>query len=142
MWSLDEKPLYDEIDTTSRHVKGLNLEVLANLIKFYLLKPTLREKDVENSEYLSHKKYIHNLKNNYNRNYAWRSHRHIYSKRPRHLPKPDTEMWEKIYRQRHPEQTFPVSNNYFFLLLVPCFNPILRKIFIVRFMVILGNLRF
>jgi len=109
MWSLDEQPLYDEIDTTSRQVKGLNLEVLANLIKFYLLKPTVREKDIENTEYLSPKKYIHNLNDTYNRNYAWRSHRHIYSKRPRHLEKPDVEMWEKIYRLRHPDQTFPMG---------------------------------
>ena len=116
MWSLDEQPLYDEIDTTSRQVKGLNLEVLANLIKFYLLKPTVREKDIENTEYLSPKKYIHNLNDTYNRNYAWRSHRHIYSKRPRHLEKPDVEMWEKIYRLRHPDQTFPVSNDCIFLI--------------------------
>ena len=109
MWSLDEKPLYDEIDAKSGHIEGFNIDVLTNLIKFYLLKPTLREKDIDNSEHLSHKKYIHNLNDVYNRVYAWRMHRYIYSKRARHLSKPDIEFWEKIYRIRHPEQTFPVS---------------------------------
>ena len=109
MWSLDEKPLYENIDLESGRVEGFNIDVLSNLIKFYLLKPTVRERDVDNSEHLGDKKYIHNLKNDYNRNYAWRFHRMVYSKRPRHLAKPDKEMWEKIYRCRHPEQTFPVS---------------------------------
>ena len=62
MWSLDEQPLYDNIDLESRQVEGFNIDVLSNLIKFYLLKPTLREKDVDNSENLGEKKYIHNLK--------------------------------------------------------------------------------
>ena len=58
------------------------------------------------------------LQNNYNRNYAWRMHRHVFSRRPRFLAKPDKEMWEKIYRLRHPEQTFPVSLSQF-----PSFYP-------------------
>ena len=62
MWSLDEQALYENIDLESRQVDGFNIDVLSNLIKFYLLKPTLREKDVDNSENLGEKKYIHNLK--------------------------------------------------------------------------------
>ena len=33
-------------------------------------------------------------------------HRHIFSKRPRHYSKPDTEAWEKIHRIKHPDQGF------------------------------------
>ena len=69
------------------------------------------------------------LQNNYNRNYAWRMHRHIFSRRPRFLAKPDKEMWEKIYRLRHPEQTFPVS---FFYLKSPFMSFIPNFILIVQ----------
>ena len=106
LWSLPEQCLYESIDVKSGHVEGFNKEVLVNLIKPYLVKPTITDSNVDNSEYLGPDKYLHNMKNKYNRHYGVRMHRHVYSRRPRHLAKPDKEMWEKLFRLRHPEQSF------------------------------------
>ena len=52
MWSLPKQTLYEAIDVEAGHVEGLNLEVLAKIIRPYLLKPKIEEKDIDNSEYL------------------------------------------------------------------------------------------
>ena len=56
MWNLPKQTLYEAIDVEAGHVEGLNLEVLANIIRPYLLKPTIEDKDIDNSEYLG--KYL------------------------------------------------------------------------------------
>ena len=81
MWNLPEQPLFEDIHAD--HVEGFNQEVLTNLIRFYLIKPTLKSENVDNQDFLGESKYIHNLKNQYNRNYGFKMHRHISSKRPR-----------------------------------------------------------
>ena len=107
MWHLPEQRLYEAIDVKSGLVEGFNRDVLANLITFYILRPSIKAEDVDNSQYLDlDEKYIYNLGNTYNRNYAFRMHRHISSNRPRHFGKPDIEFWEKIHHLRHPENAF------------------------------------
>lgn len=106
MWNLPKQTLYEAIDVEAGHVEGLNLEVLANIIRPYLLKPTIEEKDIDNSEYLAPHKYIQNVQNDYDRRYIYRMHRHLYANRPRQYAKPDIEPWERINRIKHPDQTF------------------------------------
>ena len=104
MWSLDEKALYEDIDVNSGHVKGFDKEVLTNLIRFYLLKPTLSLNDIDNTEFLGPKKYLHNIGDKYNRNYAFKMHRHLYSNREPMNAKPDIEPWEKIVHIQFPSE--------------------------------------
>ena len=87
MWNLPEQRLFESIQ--EGHVEGFNQEVLTNLIRFYLIKPTVSSEDVDNKDYLGEAKYLHNLKNQYNRNYAFKMHRHVFSNRPRHYEKPE-----------------------------------------------------
>ena len=87
MWNLPEQRLFESIQ--EGHVEGFNQEVLTNLIRFYLIKPTVSSEDVDNKDYLGEAKYLHNLKNQYNRNYAFKTHRHVFSNRPRHYEKPE-----------------------------------------------------
>ena len=87
MWNLPEQRLFESIQ--EGHVEGFNQEVLTNLIRFYLIKPTVGSEDVDNKDYLGEAKYLHNLKNQYNRNYAFKMHRHVFSNRPRHYEKPE-----------------------------------------------------
>ena len=101
MWNIPEQPLFEDIYPEAGHVEGFNQEVLTNLIRFSLIKPTLQPEKIDNQEYLGESKYLHNHENAYDRNYAFNHHRMIYSNRGRHFPKPDIEMWEKVYRIRH-----------------------------------------
>ena len=65
MWSLPEQTLYDSIDVNSSTVEGLNLDVLANIIRFYILKPKVAQQDIDTEGYLGTKTSTipHNLKN-------------------------------------------------------------------------------
>jgi len=101
MWNIPEQPLFEDIYPEAGHVEGFNQEVLTNLIKFSLIKPTLHPERIQNQDHLGKSKYLHNHKHAYDRNYAFNMHRMIYSKRGRHIPKPDIEMWEKVYRLQH-----------------------------------------
>lgn len=109
-WHLPEQQLYSGIEESTGQVVDFDKDVLATLIKFYLMKPTIKSEDFDNNEFLSEKKFMHNLNNDYNRNYGFKTHRHMYSKRPRHYAKPEIETWEQIYRVRHPEQTHTLGN--------------------------------
>ena len=128
MWNLPKQTLYEAIDVEAGRVEGLDKEVLAKLIRPYLLKPQIEEKAIDNSEYLgtfsvhfrnsvrfdeffrllfsAPHKYVQNVKDDYNRRYIHRMHRHLYANRPRLYGKPDIEPWEKVNRIWHPEQTF------------------------------------
>ncbi len=110
MWTVPKGLLYENVDVNSGLVQGFNRDVLTNLIKFYILTPSLTENDVDNSQHLGPKKYAQNFDNDYNRNYIHNTHRHVFSRRPRHFKKPDKELWEKLFRNRHPTESFALGN--------------------------------
>ena len=106
-WHLPELQLYDHVDLDTGEVIGFNSIVLEALLKFYLVDPTISEADIDNEEYLGKKKYIFNVKNNYNRQYFHETFRYMYSRRPRHHPRPTIEPYQRIYMINHPEQLLP-----------------------------------
>lgn len=98
-WHLPELDLYSHVDTENKVVEGFDPLVLKALIKFYLIEPTIS--NIENDGYLGPKKYLYNVKNDYNRQYLHAAVRMMYSKRPRHLPRPDFEPYQRLHYQRH-----------------------------------------
>jgi len=47
--------------------KKYHSSVLATLVKFYLMEPTVTESQIDTDGYLDDLKYVHNVTNNYNR---------------------------------------------------------------------------
>ena len=78
---------------------GFNPLVLKTLLKYYLIKPTSSK--IENSGYLGERKYLYNVKNDYNRQYLHEALRMMYSKRPRHRLRPSIEAYQKLHYIRH-----------------------------------------
>lgn len=107
-WHLPEQKLYESVDDIGVH--GFDSKVLATLIKFYIAEPKIHEADIPNQGYLGPAKYVHNLKNTYNREYFSAFHRFQYSNRPRHMPKPEILPYQRIFMINHPEQMFLAGN--------------------------------
>ena len=98
-WHLPELELYSHVDLEKREVVGFNPLVLKTLIKFYLIKPTSSK--IENDGYLGERKYLYNVKNDYNRQYLHEALRMMYSKRPRNRLRPSIEPYQKLHYVRH-----------------------------------------
>ena len=96
-WHLPERELYSHVDVEKKAVEGFDPLVLKALIKFYLIEPTASK--IENDGYLGEKKHLHNVKNDYNRQYLHSAVRMMYSKRPRHLMRPDIEPYQRLHYQ-------------------------------------------
>lgn len=107
-WHIPEQELYSSIDESGVH--GFNSNVLETLIKFYLVEPTVSEYHIDNMDYLGPNKYVHNLKNTYNREYFTDRHLFVCSKRAKHMPKPDILAYQRIFMINHPEQMFMIGN--------------------------------
>jgi len=87
MWHIPEVELYKSIDENgvkgfrteyddlfftlhvdcSKNAKKYHSSVLATLVKFYLMEPTVTESQIDTDGYLDDLKYVHNVTNNYNR---------------------------------------------------------------------------
>lgn len=99
-WHLPELELYSHVDLEAKEIVGFNSLVLKTIIKFYLMEPTRTE--VENKEYLGERKYLYNVKNDYNRQYFHETLRLMYSRRPRHRMRPTIEPYQRLFMIRHP----------------------------------------
>ena len=104
-WHLPELELYSHVDLETKEVVGFNQFVLEALIKFYLMEPTIAE--IDNKDYLGERKYLFNVKDNYNRQYFHEALRFMYSRRPRHHLRPSIEPYQKLYYIRHPNMLSP-----------------------------------
>ena len=98
-WHLPEQELYSHVDFEKKTVEGFDPLVLKALIKFYLIEPTTSK--IANDGYLGERKHLYNVKNDYNRQYLHSAVRMMYSKRPRHLMRPDIEPYQRLHYLRH-----------------------------------------
>ncbi len=80
LWHLPEQKLYEGVDDEG-NVEGFNREVLRDLIKFYLVKPTIKAEDVDNEGFLGENKSLINLEEDYDRQYFHASHRFVLFKK-------------------------------------------------------------
>ena len=104
-WHLPELEMYSHVDLETKQVVGFNPLVLEALMKFYLIEPTISE--IRNEGYLGERKYLFNVKDNYNRQYFHEALRMMYSKRPRHRLRPSLEPHHKLFYIRHPHKMSP-----------------------------------
>merc|ERR1712150_174040 len=121
-WHLPELELYSHVDKETKEVIGFNPIVLKTLIKFYLMEPTVS--NVGNEEYLGERKYLFNVKDNYNRQYLHEALRFMYSKRPRYHRRPNIEAYQKLFYIRHPNIMSPLGlrEQPWFILKDRCFK--------------------
>ena len=82
-WHQPEQTLYSDIDPESGEVSGFDMDVLAGIVRMYLLEPTVAR--VENEGYLDQdKRHVHQLNNRYNREMFTVNFKHMMANRPRY----------------------------------------------------------
>lgn len=110
-WHSPERSLFTAVDAASGQVEGFDDSVLEDLVGMYLAEPTLTEEEIENSMsadanggYLAKgdKKYAFNVEDDYVRHTFYASFRHVYSNRPRAIPRPEILAYEKLFMIDHP----------------------------------------
>jgi len=95
VWHTEEKPLFREDPAGDVSV---DKDVLKTLIRFYMEQPVVTMRPDAN--------LLENVKNNYNRESFYNTHRHMFSNRPRSIEKPFIESWQRIRMINHPELDF------------------------------------
>jgi len=104
-WHLPEQKLYADIDLESGEVVDLNLGLLSDIVKLYMMRPTTSEAEIPNQGYLeaADKRHVHQLKNQYNRESFTQAFRHMYSNRPRafNLEYGQIQWHERLLNIRH-----------------------------------------
>jgi len=95
IWHTEERPLFSKEAGGGVRVEK---DVLKTLIRFYMQQPALTM--------LADADLLDNVKNNYNREAFYNTHRYMFSNRPKATDKPDIEAWQKIRMIHHPELDF------------------------------------
>jgi len=103
-WHQPEQTLYSDIDPESGEVSGFDLDVLAGIVRMYLLEPTVAR--VENEGYLDQdKSHVHKLKNRYNREMFTANFKHMMANRPRERTRDYgyIQWHQRLFQINHPE---------------------------------------
>ncbi|XP_055549817.1 39S ribosomal protein S30, mitochondrial [Wyeomyia smithii] len=96
-WGTKELELFDHVDDTGK-IHGLNEDVLARLITFYINTPKIRE-GVNLKPYLCKTETrVANILDEKRRVFMEQTYKHRASNRPRHRPVPELYLWEKFYK--------------------------------------------
>ena len=95
VWHTEEKSLFRE---DSAGDVSVDKDVLQTLIRFYMEKPVVQMRPDAD--------LLENVKNNYNREAFYNTHRHMFSNRPKGVEKPGIESWQRIRMINHPELDF------------------------------------
>lgn len=98
-WGTKEMKLFEEIDDKNQLV-NFNIDVVKNLISFYLNVP--KKRDVNMKPFLGQTMTtIADIKNDERRMFLERIYKHMMANRPRHRHMYEVYNWEKIYKIDH-----------------------------------------
>lgn len=104
-WGTKEMNLFETIKDDGS-IEGFNVEVLKNLIKFYINVP--KKRDIDMKPYLGKKeKRVADIDHTERREFLENTFKHIASNRPRHRLSYEIYNWEKIYKIDH--ETRPMA---------------------------------
>ncbi|XP_071523594.1 large ribosomal subunit protein mL65 [Panulirus ornatus] len=109
LWLSEEQSLFEAVDNGG--VKGFNPEVLTRLVAMYLKKGITRENP---TPYLGPFKHLadHPASEEYRELFRSSLH-HLLSNRPRHIPKPEIYLWEKIYKCDYKTRLYEPPRRFF-----------------------------
>jgi len=101
-WHEPERELYTEVNPESGEVTGFDMDLLADIVRMYLIQPTV-DTIPNQDEYLDPvKNHTYKLENSYNREAFTQNHRHMMSNRPRHTVSESykyIDWWQRIWNQ-------------------------------------------
>lgn len=104
-WGTKETNLFESINENGV-IEGLNVDVLKNLIKFYINIP--KQRDINMKPYLGDiEKTASDIQHEERRIFLEKTFKHLFSNRPRHRLPYEIYNWEKIYKIDH--QTRPMD---------------------------------